>query len=285
MRRSDRVLAALAGLATAVLLAFVLLPVLAIFLRVSPRTLVSELHSTVVLSALRVSLKTTLIALALILAVGTPTAYVLATKRFRGAGALIVLLELPLVLPPAVAGLGLLEAFGRFGLLGGALRGLGVEVTLGSQIAVVLALVFVAMPFYVRLAVAAFAAIDQSLLGASRTLGAGPGATFLRVGIPLARPGLVAGAALAWARALGEFGATIIFAGSLAGKTQTLPLAIYEEFSRGGVKASLAIAAILVALSAALLAGIGVLLRARDGRIVLKGGAWSVSSRSSSNAA
>jgi molybdate transport system permease protein len=274
MRHSDRILAALAGLATAVLLVFVVLPVLAIFLRVSPGTLVSELHSPVVLAALRVSLKTTLISLGVILVVGTPAAYVLATKRFRGAGALIVLLELPLVLPPAVAGLGLLEAFGRFGLLGGALSALGVEVTF-SQIAVVLALVFVAMPFYVRLAIAAFAAVDPSLLGASRTLGAGPAATFLRVGIPLARQGLVAGAALAWARALGEFGATIMFAGSLSGRTQTLPLAIYEEFSRGGVKASLAIAAILVVLSAALLAGIGVLLRE-----VLRGGTWSVSSRS-----
>ena len=267
MHRSDRVLAALAGLATAVLLGFVILPVAAIFVRVPASRLLQQLHSTVVLQALGVSAKTSLISLALILAVGTPAAYVLGTRRFRGSGAVLTLLELPLVLPPAVAGIGLFEAFGRFGVLGGVLRVLGLQIPF-TQIAVVMALTFVAMPFYVRQAVASFAAVDRQLLGASRTLGAGPAATFLRVAIPLARPGLSAGAALAWARALGEFGATIVFAGSLAGRTQTLPLAIYEQFSRADLDAALAMAAILVALSGGLLAGVGVLLRAqgRDGK-------------------
>jgi molybdate transport system permease protein len=262
MRTSDRLLAAVAGLAATVLLGFVILPVLAIFLRVPPGRLVAQLHSSVALQALAVSLKTTVIALALIVAVGTPAAYVLGTRRFRGMSLVLTLIELPLVLPPAVAGIGLFAAFGRLGLLGRSLEAAGVELPF-TQAAVVMALTLVAMPFFVRQAVAAFASLDHQLLAASRTLGAGAGRTFFRVAVPLARPGLSAGAALAWARALGEFGATIVFAGSLQGRTQTLPLAIYEQFSRGDLNTALAIAALLVAASGGLLLAIRVLLRAR----------------------
>ena len=178
------------------------------------------------------------------------------------AGALTLLLELPLVLPPAVAGIGLFAAFGRFGLLGRPLRALGIEIPF-TQAAVVMALAFVAMPFYTRQAVAAFASMDERLLGVSRTLGAGRTETFFRVAVPMAAQGLSAGAALAWARALGEFGATILFAGSLQGKTQTLPLAIYNRFSSGDLGAALAIAAMLVAVSVGLLAGARLLVRTR----------------------
>ncbi len=263
-RHGRRLVPVAAGIATAVLLAFVLLPVVAIFLRVPPGTLVRQLHSSVALDALRVSFKTSLIALALIVAIGTPAAYVLGTRRFRGDVILLTLLELPLVLPPAVAGIGLFAAFGRFGLLGGALRAGGIQIPF-TQTAVVMALAFVAMPFYVRQAVAAFGNVDPALLAASRTLGAGPGRTFLRVGVPLARPGLSAGAGLAWARALGEFGATIMFAGSLQGRTQTLPLAIYEEFSRGDIHTALAMATLLVAVSGGILLGVRLALRAAGG--------------------
>src|SRR5262249_25336708 len=152
------------------------------------------------------------------------------TTNLRGRGVILSLLELPLVLPPAVAGIGLFAAFGRFGLLGGVLRAFGIEIPF-TQVAVVMALAFVASPFYVRQACAACAAVDPELLGAARTLGAGPGGAFWHVGVPVARQGLSAGAALAWARALGEFGATIMFAGGLQGRTQTLPLAIYGQFS------------------------------------------------------
>jgi molybdate transport system permease protein len=216
----------------------------------------------VALEALGVSLKTSVVAVALIVAVGTPTAYVLAVRRFVGREAILTVLELPLVLPPAVAGIALFAAFGRFGLLGGALRTVGVELPF-TQIAVVMALAFVAAPFYVRQAVAAFASLDGSVLWVARTLGAGPGRTFMRVAVPLAGPGLSAGAALAWARALGEFGATIMFAGSLQGRTQTLPLAIYVQFTSGGVDSALAMAALLVAASAGLLLGVHLLLRGR----------------------
>jgi molybdate transport system permease protein len=249
-----------AGLATAIMLAFVLLPVAAIFSRAPLGTMAAQLHSRVALDALRVSLRTSVVAVALIVAVGTPAAYVLATRRFAGRSAVLTVLELPLVLPPAVAGIALFAAFGRFGVLGGALRAFGVELPF-TQVAVVMALAFVAAPFYVRQAVAAFASVDASVLAAARTLGAGPGETFLRVAVPVAGPGLSAGAALAWARALGEFGATIMFAGSLQGRTQTLPLAIYVQFTSGGVDTALAMAALLVAVSGGLLLAVRLLLR------------------------
>ena len=235
--------AALAFAASAVTLGFLVLPVVAVFARVSPRRLVGQLGNPVVTDALLVSVKTTAIAQALILLLGTPTAYVLA-RRFRGREALVTLVELPLVLPPAVAGLGLLAAFGRTGLLQTSFP--------FTQTAVVLAVAFVASPLYIRAAIAAFEAVDPDLVAASRTLGAGLPRTFFRIVLPLARPGLTAGAALAFARGLGEFGATIMFAGSLRGVTQTLPLAVYGEFNVN-FDTALAISALLVALSAALL--------------------------------
>ncbi len=238
-------------LAVAVALAFLVLPVLAIFVHVSPGRLVDQLSNPVVGDALIVSFKTTLIAQILVLLLGTPTAYLLASRRFPGRSLCITLVELPLVLPPAVAGIGLLAAFGRFGLLGSTLRSVGVTIPF-TQSAVTIAVAFVASPLYVRQAIAAFEAIDPNLVAASRTLGAGPARTFFRVVLPLARGGLAAGAALAFARGLGEFGATIMFAGSLQKVTQTLPLAIYAEFEVN-FDVTLAISALLVLISAALL--------------------------------
>jgi molybdate transport system permease protein len=242
MRRS--LLGLLVFGATFVTLAFLALPVVAVFARVSPGRLVAQLDNPVVTDALVVSLKTTFVAQALILALGTPTAYVLARRRFRGREALVTLVELPLVLPPAVAGLGLLAAFGRMGLLHTSIP--------FTQTAVVLAVSFVASPLYVRAAIAAFEAVDPNVVAASRTLGAGPARTFFRVVVPLARGGLVAGSALAFARGLGEFGATIMFAGSLQGVTQTLSLAVYSEFDVD-FDVALAVSALLVVVSAALL--------------------------------
>jgi molybdate transport system permease protein len=248
---SARVFVALLWAATTVTLAFLLLPIVSIFLRVPPGDLLERLGDDVALDALWVTVKTNVIALVLVLALGTPTAYLIATRSFRARPLVLTLIELPLVLPPAVAGIGLLAAFGRAGLLGDELDALGVSVGF-TQLAVVLAVVFVAGPFYVRPAIAAFEAVDPTLLAASRTLGAGPGRTFRRVALPLAGGGLGAGAALAFARGLGEFGATIMFAGSLQGITQTLSLAIYQEFDVD-FDGALAISALLVVLSAALL--------------------------------
>jgi molybdate transport system permease protein len=230
---------------------FLVLPIVAIFAHTSPSHLISQLSNPVVTEALVVSLKTTAIAQALVLLFGTPTAYLLATRRFPGRSLLVTLVELPLVLPPAVAGLGLLAAFGRTGLLGSSLDALGISIPF-TQTAVVLAVAFVASPLYVRQGIAAFEAVDPNMVAASRTLGAGTTRTFFRVVLPLARGGLAAGFALALARGLGEFGATIMFAGSLQGVTQTLPLAIYAEFDRN-FDATLAMGALLVVISAALL--------------------------------
>jgi molybdate transport system permease protein len=247
-----RLFSATLAVAALAVLTFLLLPVVAIFTRVSLGTMLHELTTGVVRDALRVTVKTNLVALALILGFGTPTAYLIATRSFRGRTLVLTLIELPLVLPPAVAGIGLLAAFGRLGLLGGALEFFGWRVGLGTQTAVILAVAFVAGPFYVRPAIAAFEAVDPTLLGAARTLGAGPARTFFRVALPLAAGGLGAGAALAFARGLGEFGATLMFAGSLQGVTQTLSLAIYQEFDVD-FDSALAISGLLVVLSAVLL--------------------------------
>lgn len=239
------------AVAAALSLGFLLLPIVAIFAELSFAELRDGLTSEVTRDALRVTAETNLIAMALIVLFGTPTAYLLATRRFRGRALLVTVVELPLVLPPAVAGIGLLAAFGRLGLLGSTFEGLGVDIAF-TKIAVVLAVTFVASPFYVRTAVAAFEAVDPDLVAASRTLGAGPARTFTRIALPLASGGLGAGAALAFARGLGEFGATIMFAGSLQGVTQTLSLAVYQEFDVAFDNA-LAIGALLVVASALVL--------------------------------
>ncbi|MGH3009751.1 MAG: molybdate ABC transporter permease subunit [Gaiellaceae bacterium] len=230
--------------ATLAALAFLALPIVAIFARLSWSALAHELSSSVVTDALVVSLRTTIVAQALVLVLGTPAAWMLATHRFRGRSLLITLVELPIVLPPAVAGIGLLAAFGRAGLLH-----TGLPFTQG---AVVLAVAFVAGPLYVRQAIAAFEGVDADLVAVSRTLGAGRAKTFFRVVLPLARGGLGAGEALAFARGLGEFGATIMFAGSLKGVTQTLPLAVYQEFDQD-FHLALALGGLLVLVSAVLL--------------------------------
>jgi molybdate transport system permease protein len=244
-------------LASTVALAFLVLPLLAIFLRVPPGELFAQLGSDVAVDALVVTAKTNAIAMALLLFFGTPTAYFLATRRFRGRALLVTLVELPLVLPPAVAGIGLLAAFGARGLLGETLDVLGLELSF-TQAAVVLAVTFVASPFYVRQAIASFQAVDQTLVDASRTLGATPAKTFVRIALPLAGGGLATGLALAFARGIGEFGATIMFAGSLQGLTQTLPLAIYAELDQD-FEVALAVGALLIILSAIVLLSIKLL--------------------------
>ncbi len=237
--------------ATTITVAFLILPLAGLFLRVPIGELIAQLGSPAALDALLVSLKTSVIAHVIILLVGTPAAYLLAMRRFRGRGALVALIELPLVLPPAVAGIGLLAAFGRRGLLGGELEAFGVSLPF-TQAAVILAILFVASPFYVRQAISSFESVDREVLDAARTLGATPRRVFGRVALPMAWAGLSVGSALAFARGLGEFGATIMFAGSLPGVTETLPLAIYAELDTDFTTA-LALGALLVLVSGALL--------------------------------
>jgi molybdate transport system permease protein len=241
--------------ALTVVLVFLVLPVVAIFVDVGPGELLASLDDPSAVDALLLSLRTSLAALAIIVIVGTPAAWLLATRAFRGRELVLTLIELPLVLPPAVAGIGLLAAVGPKGLLAPT-----VSFTL-STAAVIVALTFVAAPFYLRQAQSAFAALDANMLAASRTLGAGEGRTLARIAIPAALPGLTAGLALAWGRALGEFGATLMFAGSFRGVTQTVPLAIYERFATDFTGA-LGLSAVLVCVSAALLLAVKVGFRA-----------------------
>jgi molybdate transport system permease protein len=243
--------------ALALALTFLTLPVIAILVEESPAALVGSLDDPGVLDALWLSLRTTLTAVVVIVIVGTPAAYLLATRRFRGRELVITLVELPLVMPPAVAGVALLAALGREGLIGGLIEDAGVRLVFETA-GVVVALTFVAAPFYIRGAQVAFASVDRSWLEASRTLGCSEARTFLRIAVPAAMPGLMAGLALAWGRALGEFGATLIFAGSFRGRTQTAPLAIYERLGTD-FTAALALSAVLVAVSAALLLSIKLL--------------------------
>jgi molybdate transport system permease protein len=237
--------------ALALALTFLTLPVVAIFVDSSPGQLIDSLGEEGALDALWLSLRTTTAAMLVILLLGTPAAYLLATRRFRGRAVLVTLIELPLVLPPAAAGIALLAAVGPSGILGGSLEAAGIELSLTTA-GVVVAVTFVSSPFYVRQAIAAFAAVDPALRDASRTLGASEARGFLRIMIPVAMPGLAAGAALALGRALGEFGATLMFAGSFQGVTQTVPLAIYDRLGTD-FDAALALSAVLVAVAAAIL--------------------------------
>ena len=259
-RAFDALLALCAGVA----LAFLALPLVALLTEVPPGELPSLLDDAAVADALAVTVRTNAIANVLVRALGTPTAYLLATRRFRGRGALVTLVELPLVLPPAVAGIALLAAFGRDGLLGGALAEAGIVLPF-TEWAVVLAIAFVASPFYVRQGIAAFQAVDPALVEAARTLGASPARTLWRVSLPLAAGGLAAGWVLAFARGLGEFGATIVFAGSVRGETQTLTLAVYDQLD-ADFDVAIALGVLLVVLSAGVLASYKILASWRASR-------------------
>jgi molybdate transport system permease protein len=241
----------LLALCAGAVLVFLALPIVALFTQVPLARVPGLLRDPAVRDALSVTARTTAIANGLILVLGTPTAYLLATRRFKGRALLVTLVELPLVLPPAVAGIALLAAFGRGGLLGDTLSRAGIILPF-TEWAVVMAVTFVASPFYLRQAIAAFEGVDASLLDAARTLGASPARTFLRVSLPLAAAGLAAGWVLAFARGVGEFGATIVFAGSVRGRTQTLTLEIYDALN-ADFDVALSIGVLLVVLSAAVL--------------------------------
>jgi len=246
-----------AGQATMLLLAGVLglvlaLPLVALAFRVPPATLLQQLATPRVLEAVRLSLVTSTAATLVALVLGLPMAHLLATRRFPGQRLLEVLLDLPLVIPPTVAGFALLMAFGRAGLMGGALSAAGITLPFTTA-GVVLAQLSMAVPLFVGAARAGFAAVDPRYLDAAATLRAGELRTLWRVRLPLALPSLVAGLAMAWARALGEFGATITFAGNLAGTTRTVPLEVYLLLQEN-LDAAATLSLLLVVMAAVLLA-------------------------------
>lgn len=237
-------------LSASVLLLFITLPLVAIFIRAIPSGSFGEaLKQPVVRQALKLSLTTTAISLGFALLAGTPVAWLLARRSFRGRAFVETVIDLPMVLPPAVAGVALLMAFGRRGILGPFLsNNFGIELPFTTA-AVVIAQAFVATPFFVRSAQSGFESIDRSVEHVAATLGASRIRSFCQVTVPMAAPALLGGAVMAWARALGEFGATIMFAGNFAGRTQTMPLAIYQTMESGRLDASLALSGILVIVS------------------------------------
>ena len=243
--------AALSALLAGIVIAFLALPIIALFTEFPLGDVPDLLRDPFVQDALEVTVRTNAIANALIIGLGTPTAYLIAMRRFPGRALVVTLIELPLVLPPAVAGIALLSAFGVGGLFGPALQEAGIVLPF-TQWAVVFAVTFVASPFYLRQAITSFESVDPTLTAASRTLGAGRVRTLLRISLPLAASGLLAGWVLAFARGVGEFGATIIFAGSVRGETQTLTLGIYEVLDSDFDQA-VAIGILLVVLSATVL--------------------------------
>ena len=241
------------------LLIFLISPLAAIFLKVRVQEgLWGTLRQPIVTEALRLSVVTSLSSLCLAVVLGTPLAYLLARHRFRGAALMDTLIDLPMVLPPTVAGVALLMAFGRRGVLGAWLDAIGIQISF-TTFAVILAQSFVSIPFYIRAARAGFQSVDQELERVAYTLGHTPFSVFLRVTIPLAFPALLGGAVMAWARALGEFGATIMFAGNFLGRTQTMPLAIYSAME-SDLTAALVLSAILIVVSFSVLFGVRLLL-------------------------
>jgi molybdate transport system permease protein len=234
----------------ALAVALVAVPLLALLLRADWSSLPAHLADPAVVPAIRLSLLTTATTVALAVVLGTPLAWLLARSHSRGAPWIRALLTVPLVLPPVVGGVALLMAYGRRGVIGAPLlEALGVRVPF-TPVAVVLAELFVAMPFYIIAVEGAMRGVDPRLDQVSATLGASPWRSFTRVALPLAAPGMAAGAALAWARALGEFGATITFAGNFAGRTQTAPLAVYVALERDPQAAiALSLAMLLVSVA------------------------------------
>jgi len=246
------------ALTTGIALAFLALPLVALFTEVPLRSVPSLLRDPAVQDAIAVTIRTNAVANVLIVGIGTPVAYTLATRSFRGRTLAITLVELPLVMPPAVAGIALLAAFGAGGLLGKPLSDAGIVLPF-SEWAVVMAVTFVASPFYVRQAISSFESVDPLFVDAARTLGSSPARTFVRISLPLAAAGLLAGWVLAFARGVGEFGATIVFAGNVRGETQTLTLGIYEQLD-ANFDVALSIGILLVILSATVLLSYKLLL-------------------------
>ena len=249
-RRPDSAGGVLGGVTGAIYVAFIGLPIVALLVRAAQQEdLWNAITGDLALTALRLSIFTSVVSIAVVIAGGTPFAYLLARRNHWLARVIDGLVELPIVLPPVVAGVAMLMAFGRGGLIGGWLESAGVGISF-TTVAVVFAQVFVAAPFYVRSAKLGFQSVARDYEDVSQTLGVSPISTFWRITLPLAAPSIITGLGLSWARALSEFGATIMFAGNLTGETQTMPLAIMTAMeSSGGLDSALALSAMLLVVS------------------------------------
>ncbi len=259
----------LGGSAGALYIIFIGLPIIALLTRAAQQdSLWSAITGDLAMSALRLSVLTSVVSIAVVVAGGTPFAYLLARSEHWLARVIDGLVELPIVLPPVVAGVAMLMAFGRGGLIGRWLEGAGIDISFTTT-AVVFAQVFVAAPFYVRSAKLGFQSVARDYEDVSQTLGVSPLATFWRITLPLAAPSIITGLGLSWARALSEFGATMMFAGNLIGETQTMPLAIMTAMeSSGGLESALALAAVLLVVSVLALSALSLASRRRwSGRV------------------
>jgi molybdate transport system permease protein len=254
-------------IASSVLLLFLVIPLIVLLVRAIEADLLQQLTLPTVAQALRLSLLTSILSTLITITLGTPLAYSLARRKVRARSAIETLLDLPIVLPPAVTGLALLLTFGRRGFFGPLLETLGINLPFTTA-AVVMAETFVAAPFFIRSAQTGFANVSHPLEESASDLGANHWQVFRHVTLPLAGTALLSGAILSWARALGEFGATILFAGSFIGRTQTMPLAIYQALETD-LGSAIAIAAILVLISFVFLVLLRLITHGRIGHPML----------------
>ena len=260
---------ALGGISGALYLAFIGLPIIALLAKAAQQdSFWGAATGELALTALQLSLVTSVISIAVVIAGGTPFAYLLARSNHWLARAVDGMVELPIVLPPVVAGVAMLMAFGRGGLIGGPLDDAGIDISFTTT-AVVFAQIFVAAPFYIRAAKLGFQSVARDYEDVSQTLGVSPLATFRRITLPLAAPSIITGLGLSWARAIAEFGATMMFAGNLMGETQTMPLAIMTAMETNrGLDSALALSALLLAVSVVALAVLTLASRRRwSGRL------------------
>ena len=241
---------------------FIGIPVIALLIRAAQQSnFLDAVTGDTALTALRLSLFTSVISMAVVVLLGTPFAYLLARSDRLWVRVVDSLVELPLVLPPVVAGVAMLMAFGRNGLIGSGLESIGLHISFTTT-AVVFAQIFVASPFFVRSAKLGFQSVAKDYEDVAQTLGVSPVRTFFRITLPLAAPAMFTGLGVAWARALSEFGATMMFAGNLTGETQTMPLAIMSAMETS-LDGALALSVMLLAGSVLLLALLGFLTRPR----------------------
>ena len=268
-RRSGGRGGALGGAAGSLYVAFIGFPIVALLIRAAQQDdLWSAVTGDLALTALQLSMVTSVVSIAVVVIGGTPFAYLLARSNNWLARVVDGLVELPIVLPPVVAGVAMLMAFGRGGLIGGWLTGAGINISF-TTVAVIFAQIFVAAPFFIRSAKLGFQSVAGDYEDVSQTLGVSPISTFWRITLPLAAPSIITGLGLSWARAISEFGATIMFAGNLTGETQTMPLAIMTAMeSSGGLDSALGLSALLLVVSVLALSALTVASRRRwSGRL------------------
>ncbi|WP_241215196.1 ABC transporter permease [Thermobaculum terrenum] len=234
-------------IASAPMMLFLVIPMIALVAQAPLEEVIAYLTDQQVSMAIALSAYTTITTTCVTVALGTPLAYLMARYRFRGKKMLDTLIDLPLVLPPSAAGIALLLTFGRHGILGERLADLGLQIPF-TPLAVVLAQTFVSAPFYIRATMNGIASVDSSLEEAGMVDGAGSLRLFWSITFPMARVAMISGAIMTWARALGEFGATIIFAGNFPGRTQTIPIAIYLGFNID-LESAVVLSAILLCVS------------------------------------